>query len=182
MTVITYSNGVGKLQNKVPEHPSSWQHVPRGSGMLSPEVPQCCGGRRCAETKKEGRSMQNVKGRWQKSSKGVNFPKDLKGGGVKRESMNEMEVSRMFLKSEERRMRGRKLWDTSPVLPPLRNMTESNTGMQICFVGLNWHQVLVWWCLLFLSLCTPLASSQVRATFRNNVSSVKEWYYIYPNS
>ena len=188
MTVITYSDGAGRLLYKiqVPEHPSAYRNVPQplfeilepgtmldpveiqeGSGVRSPRLIEEKEGRKAGNIKKELQTLRTL------NSRRKDLRKYRKGCGkntAKGKDKNKTHVSGMLslrenngeISQREKRSRKKKLWLLIMWLLPLKIISEEKMKMQMKIIGLRWHHVFFWLPLLFLSLCPKLASSQVR--------------------
>lgn len=189
MTVITYSNGAGRLLSKilVPEHPSAYGNVPQPFSeilepgtMLDPLKVQECSRVRSPRPieKYEGRQRRKTQKEVQTLGRRLNSrrkdvrkkQKECGENTVKGEDENETHVSGMLsirenkseISQREKRSRKKNLWLVVLWLLPLKIISEEKMKMQINVIGLRWHPVFLWLPLLFLSLCPNLASSQVR--------------------
>lgn len=190
MTVITYSNGVGKLQNKilVLEHPLACKSVPDPlSELLEPgtvldflKIQECYGVKHIKRTEKKNNIReQSIQRKFQTMSRGIDSDgkehrKDVKGclKFVKGEDKRETDLTGLCScreKSEilhrEKRTNTKQIW----LIFSLSHQSINEEKNRMNFLGLRWHKVLPFLALLFLSFYPRPASSQVRVFFRNSV-------------
>ncbi|CAG5853713.1 unnamed protein product, partial [Menidia menidia] len=199
MTVITYSNVAGRLQNKiqVPEHPSACGNVPLhlceilepGTMQDPSEIQDRCGVKRLRQTKeREGKKQRNVQRTWLTLGRGVNRNRE-----EPREDEKECQENRIKLKmtethvtgtltviktegeiiQRENRMKEKKVWLGFPWLLPWKNMNKQGTKKQVNVIGLRWQDVFFWLPLLFLTLCPKPTSSQGHFPQMENIAAFK---------
>ncbi|XP_014832285.1 PREDICTED: usherin-like isoform X1 [Poecilia mexicana] len=194
MTVITYSNGVGRLQNKilVLEHPSACENVPEpASEILEPgttldflKIQECYGVKHIKRTEeKNDIGEQSIQRKFQTMARGINSDgkehrKDVKEclKFVKGEDKSEtdlMGVCSCREKSEilhrEKRIYAKQIW----LIFSLSHQSINEEKNRMNFLGLRWHKVLPFLTLLFLSFYPKPASSQGHFPRMENIAAFK---------
>ncbi|XP_035991625.1 usherin [Fundulus heteroclitus] len=195
MTVITYSNGVGRLQNQilVLEHPSACGNVPEPvSGFLEPEtnldsleIQERYGIKHIKATEEKNRNKeQSIRRKLQRPGREVNSDrkehrKDVKGCPKleKGDDKNgtDLTVTCSFRENGSEILRREKMTQNKHLRLvfafPHQSFDEEKTVMN--FMGLRWHKVLLWLPLLLLSLCPKPASSQGHFPRMENIAAFK---------
>lgn len=189
MTVITYSNAVGRVPKElqVPEHPSAFRNVPEPlCGIVEPRtteeplenrIIETCwikgpkwfeekGGRKSDEGPKRGK-LQMKRQTW---DRGV-FRETRKSRGREqlcklwdKEDGKDLTWVEGQTEQREKRMENHNNWTVFSCKLPLTNSTDEKVRRERKMTTMmRWHHGFLCLSLLILSLCPKPASSQVRA-------------------
>ncbi|KAM4744035.1 usherin isoform 2-T2 [Anableps anableps] len=195
MTVITYSNGVGRLQNKilVLEHLSACRNVPESlSEILEPgtmldslKIQEYYGVKHIKRTDEKNDSReQSIQRKFQVMGQGINSDrkehrKDVKGclrlaKGEDKTKTNLMGMCSFREKRSEILQREKRIYTKQfRLMFALAHQSINEEKNKMNFLRLRWHKILLWLTLFFLIFYPKPASSQGHFPRMENVAAFK---------